>query len=153
MTPASLVARAALRRTILAIGVLPFRGAANAAGLGAAFGSVAGFTRTVRHRASSWSSVPADLGAINAHDNLAINRRDQLRIRGEDDRDVILSVTRCGGRPTFGIPTAATRIEIASKCAPSASTCLCSSQHSVAILRPFMEHPRTHRKPRNGTHG
>lgn len=74
-----------------AIGLLPFLGSANAAGLGAAFGSVVGFARTVRHRASSRSRVPADFGATHAHDNLAINGRDQLWIRGEDCREVVLS--------------------------------------------------------------
>jgi len=73
------------------IGILPFIGAANAAGLGAAFGSVVGFTRTVRHRAPSWSLVPDDFGATHAHDNLAINGRDQIWVRDIHGDALVLS--------------------------------------------------------------
>lgn len=72
-----------------AIGVLPFVGAANAAGLGAAFGAVIGATRAFRHpqpkgRASSFD-------ATHAHDHLAINtHRAQVWARDQSGREVVL---------------------------------------------------------------
>ncbi|MDR6641903.1 hypothetical protein J2X57_001110 [Luteibacter sp. 1214] len=73
------------------IGILPFLGGANAAGLGAAFGSVVGFTRTVRHQAPRRPRVPDDFGATHAHDNLALNARDQIWVRDTNGEAVVLS--------------------------------------------------------------
>lgn len=73
------------------IGIVPFMGALNALGIGSAVGAVFGMTRAFRHGTPAKPGVPADFAATHAHDNLAINSRDQLWVRTEDGREVVLS--------------------------------------------------------------
>lgn len=76
---------------LAAAGLLPMLGAAVSAGLGAAVGSVIGVLKTFRHPAPPRSRVPGNFGATHAHDNIALNARDQLWVRTQDGREVVLS--------------------------------------------------------------
>lgn len=72
-----------------AIGVLPFIGAANASGLGAALGAVIGATRAFRH--SQPKGRPSSFEATHAHDHLAINtQRAQIWARDQSGKEFVL---------------------------------------------------------------
>ncbi|MDY1548542.1 hypothetical protein [Luteibacter sahnii] len=76
---------------LAAVGIFPMLGAPAGAGLGAAAGSVIGFLKTFRHPAPSRSRVPGNFGATHAHDNIAVNARDQIWVRDIGGEEVVLS--------------------------------------------------------------
>jgi hypothetical protein len=72
-----------------AVGVLPFMGAATAAGIGAAFGSVIGASKAFRHVRPQ--ARPSAFEATHGHDNLAINtHRAKIWTRDERGRETVL---------------------------------------------------------------
>lgn len=74
---------------LAALGILPLFGAPVAAGFGAAFGAVIGFTRTFRHPQPKEPS--SSFEATHAHDNLAINtHRAQIWTRDERGKELVL---------------------------------------------------------------
>jgi hypothetical protein len=76
---------------LAAVGVLPLMSPLTAAGLAAAFGSMVGLSKATRRPRPRRSGPDASFAATHAHENLAINNRDQVWVRTEDGLEVVLS--------------------------------------------------------------